>query len=770
MKKFIFVLLVFLFSTKIVCLTFSDEYASMSFSSKMFEFKKKPFGTTEILCPGLSATYSLNEKEPALPLFSLNVVLPKGDKYVGVKTIFSKKLLFKSVNIASNPKVIPTNMPNLSQSTDEVIYENKVFPDTNCFYVGSSTVSDINVARFLVCPFIYDSRTKELYFIEKVDFVISTVKDELQSYSLSTSNINMLDVIKNQVSNKNVIKEAISSLESVTKDSSGIDYLIITNSRLANSFKPLVEWKTTKGLKSKIVTIEMISRNLLGNSIQEKIKRYILDEYKKGLRYVLLGGDDTIIPVQYCYNSCGSSVSSHFIPSDAFYSCLNGDFLWNADDDNKIGEVNDNVDFTPSVFLTRLPVRTSEDVESYIGKLISYEKSPLEKGLKNTMLSMGCKLYYNSEGHSDSEIEADYIYNQYIKDNWSGSFYKLFDTGNNLSDLAGYDFTEANIHEQLNKGYSFVNVIAHGSPFAWGTGTENSYTCADASNLNSSGFSIITTDACSTNAFDSDEGSFNYDPCLSENLIRNPHSGVVSYWGCSREGWAYGPSKQYACEFYKCLFSKDIKDKNYGVISAIAKSHLINSCWRDNQYRWLQQGINAVGDPEMPIYTEEPAIFSNVTFRVLDDKSMYIDAGVDSATICVWGDKDKSVPYYKVKRNCRDLVLYNIPTAATICLTKQNYIPKILMYNPEFDNKKKYKILSCNVENNENLKVDIALDNDVSNVNLVISSITGYKEKIIPVNPNVSTITENVSDICKGIHTVALYVDDSLVDTKNCIK
>lgn len=116
------------------------------------------------------------------------------------------------------------------------------------------------------------------------------------------------------------------------------------------------------------------------------------------------------------------------------------------------------------------------------------------------------------------------------------------------------------------------------------------------------------------------------------------------------------------------------------------------------------------------------------------------------------------------------MVLYNIPTSATICLTKQNYIPKILMYNPEFDNKKKYKILSCNVENNENLKVDIALDNDVSNVNLVISSITGYKEKIIPVNPNVSTITENVSDICKGIHTVALYVDDSLVDTKNCIK
>lgn len=52
------------------------------------------------------------------------------------------------------------------------------------------------------------------------------------------------------------------------------------------------------------------------------------------------------------------------------------------------------------------------------------------------------------------------------------------------------------------------------------------------------------------------------------------------------------------------------------------------------------------------------------------------------------------------------------------------------MYNPEFDNKKKYKILSCNVENNENLKVDIALDNDVSNVNLVISSITGYKEKL----------------------------------------
>ena len=69
-----------------------------------------------------------------------------------------------------------------------------------------------------------------------------------------------------------------------------IDYLLITNGDLSAGFEPLLEWKTRKGLKTAMITVDEISENYEGASIQLKIKQCLFDYYTNhGLKWVLLG-------------------------------------------------------------------------------------------------------------------------------------------------------------------------------------------------------------------------------------------------------------------------------------------------------------------------------------------------------------------------------------------------------------------------------------------------------------------------------------------------
>ena len=79
-------------------------------------------------------------------------------------------------------------------------------------------------------------------------------------------------------------------------------YLIVTTKSLAPYFKPLALWKTQKGFKAEIVTVEEITAQHQGMDIPLAIKTYLRDQYEKNnLRYVLLGGEDRNEPVRKCY-------------------------------------------------------------------------------------------------------------------------------------------------------------------------------------------------------------------------------------------------------------------------------------------------------------------------------------------------------------------------------------------------------------------------------------------------------------------------------------
>ena len=487
------------------------------------------------------------------------------------------------------------------------------------------------------------------------------------------------DIIKNMVINpEDVVDNSIQTLSS-EDDEDYIDYLVITTDSLSNAFKSLVDWKTKKGIKAQVVTLEYIKDTYINKTVPLQIKDCLFDLWRtKKIKYVLLGGDDTIVPVQGCYGFVkygnNNTEEDLTIPTDLFYACLLG-MNWDANNNGVYGEVEDKINMSPSLYVTRVPVRTVADTRHFVDRITTYESNPGIWTWEDKILMAGNKFAIDGDAAAKGQI----MYEKCIKPYWNGKRVRFYDTETDFPAGASYDFTAKNLQEQLSLGYNFVDIITHGGIPTFRMEKGSDYSCTEADGLINPRFTtIITTTACHTNAFDSSYKYWKQDPCLSESFIRSRNSGVLAYLGCSRDGWDYemyalGASPQYNGLFYKYLFSTDIEDKNFGKIVAAAKAAMIGKCQSDGPERWIQFGLNPIGDPEMPIFTESPKYFPKASITQTST-NITVDTGIEGCRICVMDSIGGS--YYEVAENVKTATFYNLPKRVSVCVTKQNYVPK----------------------------------------------------------------------------------------------
>ena len=395
------------------------------------------------------------------------------------------------------------------------------------------------------------------------------------------------------------------------------------------------------------------------------------------------------------------------------------------------------------------------------------------------MLISGATMFKSAKelnsDYSDVVFKGNSFYNNSVLPYWNGEKKSFYDTYTDFVGGADYDLTPSNLQAQLSQGYSFVEMITHGGYDNWGledwkTTHNRLYKSSAAADLTNNNYSIITTAACFTNAFDID----GVDPCLSEAFIRNPNNGVVAYLGCSRYGWEnrgpyIGSSLSYDSQFYEKLFSDNITDKHFGEIVAAAKNAFASIAAKVNgAYRWLQFGISPIGDPEMPIYTTVPQVMSNVSVTYgLGKKSVVIDTGLDGCQI-YFSSKDSNGKRIRlIKRNVRNAT-FQLDDVATICIMKQNYIPcfKTVTPSPTIPN----AITNCSVDrSSNNVAISTQLAENVKNAKVAVSSVLGNSiiHKLSVESP---TVIADLSGFPNGVHVVSLIVDGKVVDSKNIIK
>lgn len=738
-------------------------------------FPRDAYGQIQIIPGGDTFVFDEGENMPCLPYYPISVYIPGGNQYVDAELRYNQTLVFNNCTLAPAPKSVTTSQLLQDEPSRVSLFDKDVYPKNNMRYVGKSQVGEACILYFKICPFTYDNRSKRLFLLTNIqldvlleDVMGVTSEDSDNSYSVDNP------MIKDLVLNPEDIYFGGLTVPDASRP---LDYLILTNRELAGAFTKLAEWKKQKGVWTEIMTIEDVERIYDGDSPQKKIKQCLFDMYlHRGLKYVLLGGDDTIIPVRYC-KSRRRFKDGTDIPTDMYYSCFGQPFDWDANGNGIYGEPSDSIDMLPSIYLSRVPVRTFPDAENFADRIMSYEKMPTPSVWNNKMLMCGHKLENYKNGHSDSELKGDKLYNDHIKALWNGERKKLYDTYNDF----GYERVWwGAIQEQLSTGYAFADFIMHGAPWCFAMDNDGHYDTNDASGLTNPGYTIITTNACSTNAFDDSVLGEEYqDPCLSESLIRNANSGVIAYLGCSREGWYYrglnwektlGPSLQYESRFYNNLFSTQYEDKNWGKIVALSKAELIANCESDNELRWVQFGLNPIGDPEMPVYTDTPKTFPKAKVNMAKGK-INIDTGVDSCTVCIMSRLDGGQSYYKVLHNVRNANLdYNVDSLS-LCISKQNYVPNLiqdawsygLISGPPVSGG---LIIGAGKDAiNGDLSIKYKVGKESKGAKLVISSYDGAESKTYDAPVEESKLDINSSALKKDILTISLFVDSKLADS-----
>lgn len=620
--------------------------------------------------------YSDDPSAPCFPWIIRHVTIPEGMTYKSHTMSCDKKVILSDCMLTCNPVEFTTDQTPFEIETNYVKFEGEgIFPDNNVLMSMCDSQDGIYTVYFIVTPYIYDSEKRTLYFIDQLNLNIEiTEATEGESWE---SGVNSYDITN--LPDQNLGNEFGGVIGGENRPYLDAKYLIITTNELVGAFRPLAQWKTQKGVPTRVVSINRLTNEGASPSI-ESIKRALRSYHTgQGLEYVLLAGDVDMIPIPYCQVYINYRYES--IPTDLYYACFGGNFNWDANNNGVLGEPDDEIDFHPDIYVSRIPIRTIEDANVFVNRQLDYEKCISCENWKKSILMTGRRVDLTDSNSKDAFIRGYYyFYKKAIQPYWDGSLTRFYDCENNLD--YNCEFNATNINNLLRDGHMFFDMISHGDPQRWWLSDNQFYTVNDAAMAENSSPMLITTIACHTNAFDTIDKSGNDFPCLSETFLRNSKSGLIGYFGCSRSGWtstqySNGTSDRYEFQFLGNIFSDNYEEKNFGKLVGEAKYSMAPFITNNASVRYVQYGLNPVGDPEMPVYTSIPQKFNNI---VIGTSKNYIEAKGDVSFGAITLSSETETPlvyeYYESLKNTSEICLENLPQKYLLTFSKQGYIPK----------------------------------------------------------------------------------------------
>jgi len=549
---------------------------SVSFSTGQFVFTRVN-GYDIISLPG---QYSTKEKgKPSLPMVSLSVLVPPNAEITKVDVVSYET---RDLPGAYLPYPVQTVRP-LSSNKDYPFInpDASVYNSTNPYpgeivgFVPTGCLAGYRIGGVILYPIQYLPLEKKLRLYTKIEFEINYKENTHESVSLTQGQKELFgQEVKDVVINPEAIEDW-SPLERETR-AGEVDYVIITNSTLAPNWNALKDWKTKKGIKTVVVRTDSIYPLYSGRDNQEKIRNFIIDWWQnRGLKYVLLGGDDFIVPDRKTRLVIEESTITGSIPTDMYYADLQ--WSWDGNKNNYFGEMQDTVDLFHDVYIGRAPVDNATNVATFITKDTTFEKRPDTNYVKSLLLPSQM-LFSPYHGRVINNIIASYF-----PTGWKIS--RLEDPGSNAT------------RDSLNKGYQFCHISAHGS-----------YTSLSV--LSISQISTLTNGIKYDimNAINCDVGSFDGKDCIAESLVNYSNGGCIATMMNSRYGLGYppglGPSEMLDLDFFKCFMVSSSSE--LGVAHCKSKNNNRNLAMSQAPTRWCVYEQTLFGDPNLPMWSVKP--------------------------------------------------------------------------------------------------------------------------------------------------------------------
>ncbi len=582
--------------------------------------------------------------KPQLPVFIHHVALPEGAVITDVKVIETRDVLLPG---RYNPYPVQPpailGIPGRTMPLPEFVEPDRAVYASGAPYpvrivepAGSGRVGDATIGAVLVHPLTYRPDDGRLVFHDSVEF---EVEYELSGYRMLRrnrvlpENQALMRDMQRALLGDDVVSRRVESgsgvLHSVGEDD--YPYVVITSSELRNSFRPLVDWKTRKGVRAMVVTTEYIDQNFTGVDRAERVRNFIIDAYQNsGAQWILLGGDIDIVPNRIAWAmecEAGFSPDEDDSQADLYFSDLDG--TWDENTNGTYGEVEDDIEMYPDVIVARASVENISEAEAFVAKLLAYERTPTPD--YQTSMLMAAEILWDNP-YTDAGIGADRLDSLYIP--------PRFDPITKLYQSLGNENVGAVI-DALNEGQNIFNHDGHCwyNYMSMGQGGLDNQDMDDLVNGERNG--ILYSIGCWPGAFDYD--------CAAEHFITNSDGGGIGFIGNSRYGWGspgnpgFGYSERFVDRFYYNMFIDGIERP--AVALALSKSYYVSRAQAENVYRIHEYQVNLLGDPEMTLWTDipRPAIVSHPDTvvgveQVIPISVRTVDGPVADATVCVMGN------------------------------------------------------------------------------------------------------------------------------------
>ena len=413
---------------------------------------------------------------------------------------------------------------------------------------------------------VYSEQLRSLYIDDKVKSVIRRIVD----------NDNSIAEYEAVYTNPPVRSEKI---------------LFVSGQNLQTAFTPYMQWKQQNGFDTDFVSVESIYSTTAGSTDPQKIRNYLANYYQQSiqsaspLRYVILGGDIQIVPIQGTYGRVGDT-RDYSIPNDSYYTNIDGD--WNANGNYAIGEPDDQPDLYSEFYIGRLPGDNAEHFQNAFNKIMYYNDNIIYTDdvvyLVGELLNPGPLTY----GGSYCDDVQTYMPQTF-------QYWTLYDREETFSSSA--------VHEAINGGLGIVNHMGHSNEsMVCGLNTGNFM------NLDNNKYGLLYSQGCYPMALDHNLGE-----CIGEQLINSPTS-FFSFVGNTRYGWympgsVEGASQKFNRTFYTAAY--DPATRTIGAANATSKEMLVNDVLNNSVLRWCYYELTLFGDPSITLkapYNQFPYI------------------------------------------------------------------------------------------------------------------------------------------------------------------
>lgn len=434
---------------------------------------------------------------------------------------------------------------------------------------------------------------------------------------------------------------------------SDVMYAIIAPKLYVNTLIPLVNWKTYKGVPSKIFTIESIYANYSsGRDNAENIRNFLLDleQTSSALEWLLIVGDADVVPTRLLYAGAEyiHGLNDNYT-SDYYYAGLDG--TWDTNDDGIYGDgtldssLEFEGDWDPELYVGRIPVNNVSDLIGSVDDILAYEQNPDIGFWMKRVVMWGALMDapnvpaykpWDTNAYKAKELYVKpildskaqnmnlitrYDYSQLPGGSYSSSTDKLyrygaggavpdFNNGASLINFAGQAY------------YEGISLLQYDDPAGEkptdGGGQGRLLDWQDVwDSTNGKKLPLVTAFTCGAGDFS--EGEKAGDPSTYrdqslERLLTAPNGGAIGFVGST--GKTYRGEFQGGTsdgnwwmdrEFYEIFFDgtyqpgKCLYDMKWQYVEEMEHSSLPQKVFKAQLF-----GYNYLGDPELNIWTDEP--------------------------------------------------------------------------------------------------------------------------------------------------------------------